>query len=296
MAVLILISVFAGGGLLSLVVSGLARYWYIESPYGLTFVQRKRKEQERSLTVLPGVFLMTSGLFILLSHAPQLFAPPLHDVTTDPNDPPKFALAISAHKQGLDSVDFPRANGQMIQRAYPDLRPLLTALPPTEAYERGLQVATELRWVVTWHSSSTSSNLQFDATTRSPVLAHDITDIVVRVRPVSGAPVAVQERLASYEGGSFIDVRSRSRDRSMGDFGLNAEEIRRFVDHEIWQAGHLAARQAERSHAPFVEEVANLSVNGALAAPAALAPALGAGALAAEAVERQWQRTQQSQR
>ena len=105
--------------------------------------------------------------------------------------------------------------------AYPDLKPLVTRLSPVDAFTRALEVSNQLHWVVGWRAPAVSPVVYFEASTRSPILSRDITDLAVRVRSINAT--AESPHTDGFTGGSVVDIRSRSRDRSFGDFGLNAE-------------------------------------------------------------------------
>ena len=66
----------------------------------------------------------------------------------------------------------------------------------------------------------------------SRLLIHDVSDVVVRIRP--GPPLLITTAADGSSGGgqlaasSLVDVRSRSRDRTR-DFGANAANIDRLA-------------------------------------------------------------------
>jgi hypothetical protein len=111
-AVVLLCFALISGGTLAFAAAGLAQLWHFEPqtstklPVALklplarrTSVQlhQRRREHERSLLALPGFALFALLLALVLSHAPQPFAPPIADVSTDPND-------VRHHAQRLDST------------------------------------------------------------------------------------------------------------------------------------------------------------------------------------------------
>ena len=61
--------------------------------------------------------------------------PPINDITTDPDNPPEF-IAITAATRGADAGPLSYDPGFAAQQtaAYPDVRPLLVALPPAEVF------------------------------------------------------------------------------------------------------------------------------------------------------------------
>jgi uncharacterized protein (DUF1499 family) len=140
--------------------------------------------------------------------------PAIHDVTTDPADPPSFvAAARAAGNQGRD-LTYPHGRGDVtaLQRAaYPDLEPIRLAIPPDQAMRRGRAAAAHLGWK---EIEVDDGEGRLEATSTSRVFRF-VDDIVVRVRPDGG--------------GSIVDVRSTSR-VGESDLGANAARIRAFRD------------------------------------------------------------------
>jgi uncharacterized protein (DUF1499 family) len=140
--------------------------------------------------------------------------PAIHDVTTDPGDPPRFvASARAPENQGRD-LTYPHgpADTTALQRAaYPDLAPIPVAAPPDEALRRARRAAEELGWEVV-EMDETEGRLEATETSR---IFRFVDDVVVRVRP--GAE------------GSIVDLRSTSR-VGESDLGANAARIRAFRD------------------------------------------------------------------
>jgi uncharacterized protein (DUF1499 family) len=132
--------------------------------------------------------------------------PAINDITTNPDDPPTFAS--DPWKHGRD-MRYPGASFAEQQRAgYPDLAPIVVALPPAQALARVQTLFEQYGWVVT-QSDPVSNTLEGTDTSH---LFRFVDDIVVRVRP--------------HDGGSVVDVRSKSR-VGRGDMGANAARIRR---------------------------------------------------------------------
>jgi uncharacterized protein (DUF1499 family) len=135
--------------------------------------------------------------------------PPIHDITTDLNDPPQFVAA--AHTLGK-SLDYPQGREDtpaLQNEAYPDLEPIGLDLPADEALERARRVAETLGWEVVGVDDA-SGRLEATSTSR---LFRFVDDIVVRIRRT--------------ESGTIADVRSTSR-VGQSDLGANAARIRAF--------------------------------------------------------------------
>ena len=137
-------------------------------------------------------------------------APPIHDISTDTLNPPAFAAAASQRSPGENPVGYAGAElAKQQQQAYADLAPLLSPLPPAQAFARCLAVANTLHWQII--AQDRGKGL-IEAVDRSRIFGF-IDDIVLRI--------------TAQETGSRIDLRSASR-AGVSDLGVNAERIRRF--------------------------------------------------------------------
>ena len=130
--------------------------------------------------------------------------PAIHDITTDHDDPPMFSTAPPGRP-----AEVPAENAALQREAYPDLGPIELATPPAATVERVAQVCESLGWEVTRKDPAAGI---VEANETSAIFRF-VDDVVVRVRP--GA-----------QGGSIVDVRSRSR-VGQSDLGANAARIRR---------------------------------------------------------------------
>ena len=141
-------------------------------------------------------------------------APPIHDITTDPADPPAFVAATSYDANAGRDMSYPNGapdTAAQQRDAYPDLAPIALDEPPEEAFAAASRAAEYLGWVF---SERDPASGVFEATDETSVFRF-VDDIVVRVRPA--------------DGGSVVDVRSLSR-LGVSDLGANAARIRAFRD------------------------------------------------------------------
>lgn len=146
---------------------------------------------------------------ILLQQAKAF--PPIHDITTDIDDPPAFVALLEVRNQSPNGAAYggPAVAAQQ-QKAYPGVKPLAIAAPPREAMQKALDAARALGWEV--RASDTASG-RIEATDTTFWFGFK-DDVVVRIRP---------------EGtGSRVDVRSVSR-VGASDIGANAKRIREFL-------------------------------------------------------------------
>ena len=138
--------------------------------------------------------------------------PPIHDITTDPDNPPAFAAVVAARTaDGGNPVIYEGAKIAEQQRhAYPDIVPLSLALPPDAAFNRALDAAQRMGWTIVAADNSAG---RIEASDKSRWFGFT-DDIVIRITP-SGS-------------GSRVDVRSSSR-LGRSDFGVNAARIRAYL-------------------------------------------------------------------
>lgn len=137
--------------------------------------------------------------------------PPIHDVTTDTEDPPQFVAVLPARAGAANPVEYGgRDVAEQQRRSYPSVVPLHLGLPPAAAFDRALMTAREMGWDIVAADAAAG---RIEATDTTLVFGFK-DDVVVRIRP-DGA-------------GSRIDVRSLSR-VGRGDMGTNAKRITAYL-------------------------------------------------------------------
>ena len=138
--------------------------------------------------------------------------PPIHDVTTDPEDPPVFVAVVARRAGARNPVEYAGPAVAAQQRAaYPDLVPLDLAAPPERVFPAVEAAARDLGWEIV-AAARAEGRLEATATTAWFGFKDDV---VVRVR-ANGT-------------GSRVDVRSLSR-IGVGDLGVNAARVRAFLE------------------------------------------------------------------
>ena len=138
--------------------------------------------------------------------------PPIHDISTDTEVPPRFVALLSARTGAGARSDYggpPVAAHQL--RAYPALGTVTYRLPPDRVFERALGIARDLGWSIV---AAVPDEGRIEASDRSFWFGFT-DDVVIRIR--------------SHESGSLVDIRSASR-AGVGDFGVNAARIQAFID------------------------------------------------------------------
>lgn len=137
--------------------------------------------------------------------------PPIHDITTDPADPPLFVAVLPLRATATNSAEYAGDSIAALQRAaYPDVLPLDRAESATALFTRALDAAKAMGWEIV-AADSASGRIEATATTTWFGFKDDV---VVRVR-ANGA-------------GSRLDVRSVSR-VGRSDVGANAARIRAYL-------------------------------------------------------------------
>ena len=140
-------------------------------------------------------------------------APPISDVTTDLDNPPRYVAVARLRVPPANSVDY---GGEAVARqqrtSYGDLRPLIVRVPPPRVLAMAADTARAEGWTVLAQDIGFGDLGRLEASDTS-FLFGKIDDIVVRVVP--------------HPAGSRVDVRSSARDSR--DDGRNARRIRRFL-------------------------------------------------------------------
>src|SRR5216683_5650409 len=144
--------------------------------------------------------------------------PPIHDITTDPIDPPRFeALARLRAGEGANSAVYAGLYSAEQQHiAYPDIETVELETPVQRAYELTLQLVNKRKWLV--------------IDERPPQLPRRIGRIEAVARtPIMGFREDVSIRVTPDGEDSRVDIRSSSRYFD-SDLGSNAARISRLID------------------------------------------------------------------
>jgi uncharacterized protein (DUF1499 family) len=137
--------------------------------------------------------------------------PPIHDITTDPDNPPAFIAVVPLREAASANpvvYEGARISGQQ-RLAYPDIAPLTLAIPPVTAFNRALDTAQRMCWTIV----AAAAAGRIEASDRSRWFGFT-DDIVIRITATAS--------------GSRIDLRSSSR-LGRSDFGVNAARIASYL-------------------------------------------------------------------
>ena len=137
--------------------------------------------------------------------------PPIHDITTDLEDPPAFVAVVPLRGEGSNSVAYGGETIAAQQRAgYPEIGPVEVDLAPARVFDLALATARDMGWQIV---AAQPSEGRIEATDTTFWFGFK-DDVVIRIRALGG--------------GARLDIRSVSR-IGQGDAGTNAARIKAFL-------------------------------------------------------------------
>lgn len=177
-------------------------------------VVRTRPGGPRRGLPLAAFALLACALFVAVPYSWQRKAasvPRIHDITTDTENPPAFVdvLPLRADAPNTAEYEGPEIAAQQIE-AYPDIRPVVLALPQDRAFQRALDTARGLGWEIVAADPATG---RIEATDQTFWFGFK-DDVVIRLTPSGDRTI--------------LDIRSVSR-VGRSDVGTNAARIREYV-------------------------------------------------------------------
>ncbi|MBN9004392.1 MAG: DUF1499 domain-containing protein [Rhizobiales bacterium] len=164
--------------------------------------------------------------------------PPIHDITTDPINPPRFdTLARLRSGDGTNTAVYAGLYSAEQQRAaYPDIEPVDLDMPADRAFELVRRLVMRRKWLV------------IDERSPQPPQRPGHIEAVART-PVMGFREDVAIRVAPDRDGSRIDIRSSSR-YFEHDLGSNAARISSLIDDINTAAENNVERPVKKPRAP----------------------------------------------
>ena len=139
--------------------------------------------------------------------------PPIHDITTDTENPPVF-VALQAERDAMhapNTTAYDPAVGVKQKQGFPDLGPKILPVPADQAFNKALEAAKAMGWRIA-AAEPAEGRIEGVAMT---FWAGYIDDIVVRITAIDDTQ-------------SRIDVRSESRVGG-GDAGTNGKRIQQYL-------------------------------------------------------------------
>jgi len=145
--------------------------------------------------------------------------PPIHDITTDSIDPPKFeTLARLRVGDGTNTAVYAGLYSAEQQRqAWPDIETVSLDVPAARAYDIALTLVTKRKWRIVDARAPQPPKLEgkIEAVARTLIMGFR-EDVAIRVLP-------------DGNDASRVDIRSSSR-YFESDFGSNASRITKLIE------------------------------------------------------------------
>ena len=163
--------------------------------------------------------------------------PAIHDITTDPIDPPRFeALARLRTGDGANTAVYAGLYSAEQQRLYyPDIETVELEIPAQQAFDVALQLVTKRKWLVIDERAPQPRRAgRIEAVARTPIMGFR-EDVSIRVTPDGE--------------GSRVDIRSSSR-YFESDLGSNAARVTKFIEDLNTGADNAALKPAKKPPAP----------------------------------------------
>jgi hypothetical protein len=153
--------------------------------------------------------------------------PPIHDITTDPIDPPRFeALARLRTGDGTNSAVYAGLYSAEQQRtAYPDIEPVDLDVPVQRAYDVALALVHKRKWLVIDERAPQLPRRigRIEAVARTFARRYPLVIALLRGRPRQQCFARQQADRRYQHGGGQCPGREESRDT--GEGGGEGEEV-----------------------------------------------------------------------
>ncbi|MET4797944.1 DUF1499 domain-containing protein [Bradyrhizobium sp. LB11.1] len=174
----------------------------------------------RGMALILLAFLIDGAILAYPAYQALLYRklPPIHDITTDPIDPPRFdALSRLRTGDGTNTAVYAGLYSAEQQRHfYPDIEPIELEIPVDRAYAIARQLVIKRKWTVIDEREPQPPRRmgRIEAVARTPIMGFR-EDISIRVLPDGDD--------------SRVDIRSASR-YFESDLGSNAARVTKFID------------------------------------------------------------------
>ena len=165
-------------------------------------------------------FLISGAILAYPAYQALLYRklPPIHDITTDPIDPPRFdALSRLRTGDGTNTAVYAGLYSAEQQRQfYPDIEPIELEIPVDRAYAIARRLVIKRKWTV------------IDEREPQPPRRMGRIEAVART-PIMGFREDISIRVVPDGDDSRVDIRSASR-YFESDLGSNAARVTKFID------------------------------------------------------------------
>jgi uncharacterized protein (DUF1499 family) len=164
---------------------------------------------------VPALLGVLIGLAVFAGPAMMLrtarTVPPIHDITTDTANPPRFVAVLPLRAGAENTADYGGAElAAQQEQGYPQIQPVFLDVPPDVATARATAAARAMGWQIV---AEVPAEGRVEATDTTLLFGFK-DDVVIRVTPAGRR--------------SRVDVRSVSR-VGESDLGANARRIEAFM-------------------------------------------------------------------
>lgn len=169
------------------------------------------KGPKKSGLVAFGIAAVVIGAIFVLVVRPGMSAPPLHDITTNVDNPPQF-VTLELREDNL--IPFKNQDEwKAAHRAgYPDIAPITLTRTPAETLALARELATARGWEIAAFDEASG---HMEATAFAAYIRFR-DDVIIDVTPTADGM------------GSVVNMRSVSR-VGLGDLGYNAARVKEFL-------------------------------------------------------------------
>ncbi len=172
---------------------------------------------------LPATFGILLSLLVFVWPASLISTyrelPVIHDITTDPDNPPAYLVLSNARREDANSAQYPgKSAARQQEQYYPLVKPIVIERSVEEAFELARSSMARLKWSIVAKAPPQKRGRQnktarLEAVDKTLILGFS-DDIVVRI--------------TGNNSSARIDIRSSSR-YGRHDFGANAARIESFA-------------------------------------------------------------------
>lgn len=178
---------------------------------GSIWFLRKEGFKVVSLSVIALLLMSTASITALYWQQKARSVPPIHDITTDLENPPEFVAMVRLRADAPNPPEYAGEESANYQReAYPHIQPLLLNTDIQDVMDEAVLLITERKW----HLAAINRNDgRIEATEKLPWFGFK-DDVVIR--------------FSETGEGTRVDMRSKSR-IGRSDIGVNADRIEKYL-------------------------------------------------------------------
>ncbi|MDX1591724.1 MAG: DUF1499 domain-containing protein [Balneolaceae bacterium] len=181
-------------------ISGVS-YWFV----------RKSEMRAKAYVVITFLLMGTASLTALYWMTQARSVPPIHDITTDIDNPPQFSAMVRLREDAPNPPEYAGEETAEAQReAYPYIQPLMLQAGVQEVMDVAVELIEDRGWELV---AINRKDYRIEATEKLAWFGFK-DDVVLR--------------FTETENGTRVDMRSKSR-IGRSDVGVNANRIERFL-------------------------------------------------------------------